>query len=72
MLRVWTLIAMYSAFARGQPIRYALIEMAALTLMLMLVPLLSPLSRLYGQLRDHGGRDGLRMAAGWFPRYKGA
>lgn len=44
MLRVWTLIAMYSAFARGQPVRYALIEMAALTLMLMLVPLLSPVA----------------------------
>jgi hypothetical protein len=40
MLRVWTLLAMYDAFARGQPVRYALVEMAAYTVMLMLVPLL--------------------------------
>lgn len=33
LFRVWTLLAMYSAFARGQPIRYALVEMGAFTLL---------------------------------------
>lgn len=43
MLRVWTLIAMYSAFAQGRPMRYALIEISAFSLMLLLFPLLRPL-----------------------------
>jgi O-antigen/teichoic acid export membrane protein len=44
MLRVWTLIAMYSAFAQGRPLRYALIEMSAFSLMLVLFALLGPLA----------------------------
>lgn len=40
LFRVWTLLAMYSAFARGQPIRYALVEMGAFTLLGVLTLLL--------------------------------
>ncbi len=59
MLRVWPSLAMYAAFARGQPGRYAAIEMSALSLMAVITLTLTALGQPQAPLAGYVGAYGV-------------